>query len=544
MELMRTLFTAMTGFGLLLLGINLLSNNLQLFMSKPLLESLISISNDKGSGTVGFHKGFFISVATQKLEGLGTIIVNYTQSGLINLPAAIAIYLGGCLGISLSPWFLGFHHGQFALPIMAISTPLLLTSQNTSLSYLGKVIFSIGLLLFGMDLLESGLYVFKSNSQSFEVLMYFKIYTLSKLPALLVIGIFFTLISNSSLIGIALVMVLHHIFNIEQHLLLAIICGVFFASSFLPFKSAKKGNIYAKRASLSIIAINFIVVVILFLYFSIDGQLANFISQFDLSSQFHVCLLFTLLHLLTIIIFLPFHKQFSGFIEKITPLKDGKQQTTLYMLGRGDEIIAVAGLAQSWIVLLKFMDIVERMLEVTKEYIQEEKSHAKLMAKLKDYERITDNIQKEIALFLGILTEKNLTHKQATFAGKIVKVADELESISDYLDKILIHNTNLKKLGEIDSDFPKDYFKLFLKIEAYYLEVISTLKKQKLQEHQKKPFFELGYDLKMECDVLRTEYTENIKKQSPSTQQILNLNDMVIDLRKVRSHTRNILRVL
>src|SRR5690606_38078418 len=140
----------------------------------------------------------------------------------------------------------------------------------------------------------------------------------------------------------------------------------------------------------------------------------------------------TLFNVTATIVFTPFLKQLARFVEWITPDKGEKEQHHLVMLGDPEDMVPATALVMAQAEINKMQEIVSRMYCVTDELIKSEssKEDEKRIAKIKDYERITDSIQKEITVFVCLLMEKSLTEKQSVHSQAIVREADALESVA------------------------------------------------------------------------------------------------------------------
>jgi hypothetical protein len=93
-------------------------------------------------------------------------------------------------------------------------------------------------------------------------------------------------------------------------------------------------------------------------------------------------------------------------------------------------------LAQAESELRKMIQIVERMYKLNRVFWSQDQHDAKMLAKIIDYERITDNIHKEITVFLCYVMEKPMSHHQSEQIQSMIKIADELESVADYIERL------------------------------------------------------------------------------------------------------------
>jgi len=79
------------------------------------------------------------------------------------------------------------------------------------------------------------------------------------------------------------------------------------------------------------------------------------------------------------------------------------------------------------------VDSTEKMMKMLGENLNLEKPEQNLEQKIFHQEEVLDNVQKEITEFLGGLMTGNITHEVMIEALKQIRLADEYESISDYI---------------------------------------------------------------------------------------------------------------
>ena len=95
------------------------------------------------------------------------------------------------------------------------------------------------------------------------------------------------------------------------------------------------------------------------------------------------------------------------------------------VLGDPSNMLPAASMAQAESELRKMKDIVERMYKLNREFWFAENYDAKVLAKIMDYERITDNIHKEITVFLCYVMEKPMSHHQSEQIQAMIKITDD-----------------------------------------------------------------------------------------------------------------------
>ena len=89
----------------------------------------------------------------------------------------------------------------------------------------------------------------------------------------------------------------------------------------------------------------------------------------------------------------------------------------------------------------KLKTTVDEMFVLCKDCLASHDADQIYIDRVNKKEKATDRIQKDVTLFITCLLEKSLTPEESNEALTIVRIADELESIGDYIQ----HAMNLNK---------------------------------------------------------------------------------------------------
>jgi phosphate:Na+ symporter len=138
--------------------------------------------------------------------------------------------------------------------------------------------------------------------------------------------------------------------------------------------------------------------------------------------------------------------------------------------------------------------------------------------------------------------EKEMSREQTTEAAAWIKVADELESVADYLEKVVIFGSRFMEKNKFEGELREEFLSFFNKIEDFFNEVVKGIhisETPQTELHTKK-----SAELRILADSLRSKHIERITKGGYTPDSSLNYSDMVVALRKVRSHSANISEAL
>ena len=246
-----------------------------------------------------------------------------------------------------------------------------------------------------------------------------------------------------------------------------------------------------------------------------------------------------MLNIAAVLIFLPFLNHLARLVVKITPDKGVNQQHHLELLGSVADMLPATALLQAEQALHKYKSIVDRHLEMTKEYLFTSGKNEKLFQRIEKYEDITDNMEKEVTVFVCKIMEKTLSEEQSVEAQGIVRIADELESISDYLVRVATY-----KHRNLDSDtiFEGDSLKVikgfFEKVEDYYHFTTKDLF-DRTDSHFEEAWAK-SEQLRKDAQKIRAIHLKRVSEGKHDSLSAMTFSDIIVALRKVRSHSLNI----
>ena len=184
-------------------------------------------------------------------------------------------------------------------------------------------------------------------------------------------------------------------------------------------------------------------------------------------------------------------------------------------------------------------DVLDRMYKVTGEYLANP-VHEKL-AKAQSYEKITDNIQKEVTVFLCKVMEKPMSEYQSKQSQALVKIVDEFESIADYLDRIVSYKSRFKE-NSISGSSLEEY-ETFMK-EVWDFFQLSCGGLTKGTKHNLDAVYNKSEELRIWADDMRDKHIDRVSKGEYNPLSALTFSDMVVALRKVRAHSMNVAQAI
>ena len=180
-------------------------------------------------------------------------------------------------------------------------------------------------------------------------------------------------------------------------------------------------------------------------------------------------------------------------------------------------------------------DIVERMYKLNREFWAAEDYDHKRLAKIIDYERITDNIHKEITVFLCYVMEKPMSHHQSEQIQSMIKIADELESVADYIERLANYRDRFRKDETLIGDSRTEFFQFFDEVWNFFEMVGKGLEDSDILDMSR--IEAKSNELQLWADSMREKHLDRISKGVYPPVTALTYSDMVVALRKIRAHS-------
>jgi len=527
------IFSIIAGCTLLLVGIQNVSGALLEIFEMPVYRMVRRVQPDDRSS---FFKGIFFSMVSASSLISSTTLLNLVNAGLMRLSPAYLFLAGANLGpfLLLSiVIFLGLKVGLVFLTGSLLATALSRSMKGTWFHDLHRLFLGLGLICLAKHFMGDGIQIVSNLNQG--ALVYFTEgpFVLSVLSGLF-FGALICSLLRSSLLSILLFMVIRDGAFVSFYLLLPAVIGVHAISFVQVKKMADRGNLYAKRLSYGQAMMSLI------------GLIAGLMGLVFIEhvpaggSSVYIVLTFALLRLMSVFLFVLFLSPLNRFIHFLLPDRDYPDQFELSQLGRALDMIPAMALLQCSFHVNKLKDIVDRLFTLTEEYILEDRPPARVLAKIKDYERITDNIHNEIRSFTRMLMENPLSARQAIMLQNIVKVSDELEYIADYIDKLASYNTRYQQ--EVTSQSERDeLINLFTGVKALYFDVCDNLPMA--------PVLESGHvtaraqSLKIQAESVRENSAYHLVHRENPAVVLLTYSDMIVCLRKIRGHVLKIFNI-
>ncbi len=549
MNWFKMLYTLFGGLGLFVFGITSFSESLQ-SMGSNIIKKAIKLATDKP--ILAVLTGLTITSIIQSSSVTTVMLVSFVNAGLMSLTQAIGAILGANIGTTITGWIIAINVGKYGLLLIALGIFPMIFARSNRWKTIGKCIFSLGLIFFGLELMGMAFKPLRNNDSFLKYLVIFSADNIPSVLACVMIGCGLTMIiqSSSAMLGITISLAVTGIISFQTAV--ALVLGENIGTTITALLASINTNTAGRRAARAHACFNvlgvFTMVLIFRFYIPFIEWLIGGAADYTLANgskpniAAHIAASHTVFNVSATILFLPFVKHLAKFVTWITPEPEQKEINKLKFIGEVDNMSPELAIIEAKQEMFKMSKIVDKTLMLTREYMTEDKPDNKKADEVKKHEGITDNIQKEITLFLHKVMEASLNPEQTKMVNTVLRTSDELESVGDYCESLIDYR---KRLFEIIDKFTPESIMILSEyledVHAFYRESLTVLDNPgfSLKKHRSR-YSELGN----KADKIREIHLEHIKNGKYDPLSGLTFSDIMVALRRIKNHSLNIAEAL
>lgn len=325
MNFSQVAFEVAGGIGLFLLGMTLMTDGLRNLAGESVRRALMRFTRTPVTGVI---TGILATIVTQSSGATIIITVGFVGAGVLAYWQALGVVLGASVGSTFTGWIVAIV--GFKLQLGAIASVLILIGALVRLFGSARrvgIAFTLsgfGLVFVGIVGLQSGM----AGMQQYIDLGFIPADNIFGKLMLMVLGTGFTLLTQSSAVGVISTLAALHsgVVNFEQAA--ALVVGMNVGTTFTSAVATIGGNIHVRRTGFSHVVFNtivsgcaiFLITPYIFLWQWLLPEMP--LSEIALVS-FH-----TLFNLVGVLLILPFIRQYARLIERLFP-EPGVDKTKL-----------------------------------------------------------------------------------------------------------------------------------------------------------------------------------------------------------------------
>ncbi|MBQ6141592.1 MAG: Na/Pi cotransporter family protein [Kiritimatiellae bacterium] len=465
MLLLNVVVTVFGGLGVFLLGMKNLSDGLQ-SVGGGGLRKFMGMATSNKLAAIG--TGVTSTLIVQSSSVITVMLVGFVGSGMMTLAQAVNVLIGANIGTTGTIWIVAFAPSPEMLGLagLAIGGCLYFFLRSDRLHDLGFAVIGLGLVFLGLYFMSKGVLPIRQHEGVQAMFTRMQATTIGEAALVALVAAVFTAVIQSSAATIAIAMTLATQQLITYEMAVAVLFGANIGTTATGWLASIGGPSVAKRTALAHTLSNLLGSVALIWFFPLFvkfGQALfpgwNAETMTDkgpvlLGVMAPIAVTDTVFALIRGILLYPFVAPFARLIERIIPPKED-ERPHLSALKSGVKISPVIACDQALVEVTFMRDTDIVMLTRAKLVLADESTDADEAFIVRREARL-DEVQHDVTDFLGNLLVKRLPMAVAARARRLLRIADELESISDEVAAVLKARKRLRKEKQHFSQVSKE----------------------------------------------------------------------------------------
>ena len=461
-DIALVLVTVLGGLGAFLLGMKHLSEGLQAVAGRELRRFMALATTHRAAG-VG--TGIVSTILVQSSSIITVMLVGFVSSGLMTLQQAINVIIGANVGTTATVWIVAFAPDPQVLGLVGLGLGgmMYFFLRSDRMHNLGLAILGLGLVFLGLYFMSKGVGPIRQNPAIQAAFTRMDATSIGGVAVVALAAALFTAVIQSSAASIAIAMTLASQQLITYEMAISVLLGANIGTTMTAWLAAIGGTAAARRTALAHTLSN-VIGSLVFLPFVLPALVPmgkwlfpnwNVVTETAkgpmlLGIMAPIAVTDTVFSVLRGILTFPFVKPFARLMERLIKQPEN-EKPHLSALKFSTKMSPVIACDQALLEVQFMRDSNIDLLASTRKVLEgtaetEDEDH------IIHRENILDNVQREVTEFLGQVMVKRLAADVAERARRLLRLTDELESVSDETATILKVTRRLAKNGQKISD--------------------------------------------------------------------------------------------
>lgn len=433
------IFTLFGALAMFLYGMNQMSSGIQKAAGTRLRSFLGAMTSNPLKGVL---TGFGITAIIQSSSATTVLVVSFVSAGLLTLSQAIGVIMGANIGTTVTAWIISLL--GFKFDIASLSIPLflagfiLMQSKRDKHHNIGEFVIGFSLLFLGLSTIKTSVPDLKDTPEVLAFIQNWTSFGFGSTLLFVVVGSVLTLVLQSSSATMAITLIMLNQGWIPFEMGAAMVLGENIGTTITANIAASMGNANARRAALAHTVFNLFGVIWALALFKpflmLDSLVAGLFGEFNPLlglAMFHT--LFNAINTLILIWFTPtIEKMVTRIVIDKQELPQTDKTRLRYITG-GHISTPELGASQALMETIHFATVSRNEVSMISDAVHTlgNSEFAEHRQRLVKYEEVADDIEKEIAAFLGKLSENETSLQTARLIKALYRIISELESLGD-----------------------------------------------------------------------------------------------------------------
>lgn len=428
-DVQRLIFEFIGGLGIFLFGIKYMGDGLQKSAGNRLREILNKFTTNPFMGVL---TGMIVTILIQSSSGTTVLVVGLVNAGFMTYRQAIGVVMGANIGTTVTAFIIGVDVGAYSLPMIAAGALLIFFFNKKRVNYIGQVLFGLGALFYGLELMSGAMNPLRSVEAFRELTI-----SMSDHPILgVVIGTVFTVIVQSSSATIGILQALYDQGAIGLHAALPVLFGDNIGTTVTALLAAIGASVAAKRAAAVHLIFNLVGTTIALLLLGLFTNYVEYVDQlFSLNPEMQIAVAHGTFNVANTILQFPLIGALAYIATKLVPGED----TMIDQKSKLDPIFieqspAVA-LGQAQQETVRMGQLSKKGLQESYAYLKNTQvKHAELAAQC---ESAINDFDRKITDYLIRLSSTHLSESESGMHSMLMDAVRDIERVGDHMENII-----------------------------------------------------------------------------------------------------------
>lgn len=551
--LIEILMKVVGGLGLFLLGMKHMSEGMQTVAGDGLRKMITAVTNNRFMACI---MGVLTTCLVQSSSITTVLVVGLVNSGFMTLKQAIGVIMGANIGTTITGWILVLKIGKYGLPLLGVAALFFLFSRRDRLRYAAMAVMGIGMIFFGLELMSGGFKPLRSMPAFVEWFHLFQADSYFGVLKCAFIGCVMTLIVQSSSATLGITIGLAEAGMIPYSTAAALVIGENVGTTITALLASIGGTTNARRAAWSHSIFNltgvlwvtaifgFYLVFVRWMMGGVDFDLKTIVNGEETFPHIRagIAATHTFFNVINTALFLPLFPVLAKLVTALVPETREKETPHLTYLNIRMLDAPVMAIEQSKAEIGRMADAVQKMSGWLRDGLFGEEDPVR-DKKLFHREEILDVVQKEVVEFLSNLMSSNIPQQITIEARRQLRIADEYESISDYMTGVFKLKKKVIKAGLLISETGNNELRqLHDAVDTFLQHVNAAVRDDSaVSERVQQGLHAEGKAITRLVKTFRASHMRRVEYREVSPLKSLAYTDMLSGYRKIKDHGLNII---
>ena len=428
------------GLALFLFGIDQMTRGLKSVAGEGMRAVLARLTSNRFMGAM---TGAFVTAIIQSSSVTTVLVVGFTTAGLMSFAQSIGVIMGANIGTTITAQIVAFKVTKAALFMVAVGFSFLFFGKKRRLRHHGEIVMGLGLVFFGMSIMSDAMEPLRTYQPFLDLMAAMG----NPFIGILVAAAFTALIqSSSATTAIVIVMASQGFITLPAGIALAFGANIGTCVTALLAAIGKPRE--ALRAAVTHVLFNVGGVLI---WLAFIDQLANLVTMIsptysDLSGTQRLAVeaprqianAHTIFNVANTFIFIWFTTLIARLVEWMIPDKPLEEESVISARYLDPDLLATPSLALDMVrrEIRHMGEEVSRMLgEILPTILH---GSVATLDELQEVDDRVDILHAEIVIYLGRISQLELSKKQTTELVGLMDAVNDLENIGDVIEMNLV----------------------------------------------------------------------------------------------------------